>query len=94
MMIRVTVRFMSVVRLRTGTGGGEFSFPKNSLRDVLLEIVKKYNIADIMLTEEGEVRRWARVFVNGRSHELVGGLNLTLADGDRIALVFPYAEAF
>ncbi len=85
---------MSIARFRAGTSGAELSFPKNRLRNVVEEIVEKYNIVDIILTDEGEVRPWARVFVNGRSQELVGGLDMVLADGDRIALVYPYAEAF
>ena len=93
-MVRVTVRFMGIARLRAGTRDVELSFQSNRLRDVIQEIVRRYGVADIILTEEGEVRPWARVFVNGRSQELLGGLDTSLSEGDRIALAFPYAEAF
>jgi molybdopterin converting factor small subunit len=93
-MVRVTVRFMSIARLRAGTGGAEISSQSNRLGDVVREVVKRYGITDIILTEDGEIRPWARVFVNGRSQELAGGLDTVLSEGDRVALVFPYAEAF
>ncbi len=93
-MVRVSVKFMSVVRLRAGTGEAEFSSSSNRLGDVVQEIVEKYHIADLIFTSGEKVRPWARILVNGRSQEFVGGLDSRLSDGDRIALVFsfPYHE--
>lgn len=93
-MVRITVRFLSTVRLLSGTAGAELTFSSNILGDVILEIIERYHIRDAILTEEGRVRSWARVLVNGRSQEFVGGMGLVLSDGDRIVLVYPYAEAF
>ena len=93
-MVRITVRFLSIARLRAGTATAELTLSGNILRDAILEIVEKYHIRDIILTDDFEVRPWARVLVNGRSQEFIGGLNLPLSDGDRLALVYPYAEAF
>lgn len=42
------------------------------------EIVNS-RIADIILTESGEVRPYARVLVNGRSHQFVGGFDADFA---------------
>ena len=53
-----------------------------------------YRVSDLILTEREEVRPWARVLVNGRSHDLVGGLGMELHNGDSIALVYPYTENF
>jgi molybdopterin converting factor small subunit len=40
---------------------------------------------------EGEqTRAYARVAVNGRFNENVDGLDTTLADGDRVALMYPF----
>lgn len=85
---------MSVVRLRAGISEVEFSSQKDTLRDVIREIGEKYNVSDLVLTSDGEVRPWARILVNGRSQEFIGGLNGKLSDGDRIALIysFPYHE--
>ncbi len=93
-MVRLTVKFMSIARQRAGTGTVEFSSSEHRLRDILKEIVDSYHISDIILTERGEVRPWARVLVNGRSHQFVGGLDIELHDGDRLALIYPYAENF
>jgi molybdopterin converting factor small subunit len=60
----------------------------------LKQIARAYGISDIILTEEDEVRPWARVLVNGRSHEFVGGLDIELHNGDNVALIYPYAENF
>ncbi|AQL44004.1 pterin cluster protein [Halorientalis sp. IM1011] len=40
---------------------------------------------------EGEqTRAYARVLVNGRFNESLDGLDTALADGDRVALVYPF----
>ena len=72
----------------------EFSSSKSRLRDVLQEILEKYDIAELILTSDGKVRPWARILVNGRSQEFIEGLDTQLSEGDRIALVysFPYHE--
>ena len=71
----MTVKFMSIARQRAGIGTVEFSSSEHRLRDVLKEIVDSYRLSDIILTESGEVRPWARVLVNGRSHQFVGGIS-------------------
>lgn len=93
-MVRVLVKFMSIVRLRAGTGQAEFSSQKDILRDVLKEIGEKYNVSDLVLTPDDKIRPWARVLVNGRSQEFSGGVDVKLSDDDTIALIysFPYHE--
>ena len=93
-MVNVTVKFMSIARLRAGTASAQYSSVHDRLGDVLKEVVNEYKIADIILNERSEVRAWARVLVNGRSQEFVGGLDAELHDGDRIALIYPYTENF
>lgn len=93
-MVRVIVKFMSIVRLRAGVSQAEFSSQKDTLGDVVREVSKKYKVSNLLLTSDGRVRPWARIMVNGRSQEFIGGLNAKLSDGDRIALIysFPYHE--
>jgi molybdopterin converting factor small subunit len=92
--IKITVKFMSIARQRARAGVVEFTCRESKLKDVLRAIVASYRVADIILAENGEVRPWARVLVNGRSHELVGGLDVELHNGDRVALIYPYTENF
>jgi molybdopterin converting factor small subunit len=57
---------------------------------VLEEIAQFYKVADIMLTKEGGVKPYARVLVNGRSFQFIGGLEARLHEGDAIALIYPW----
>jgi molybdopterin converting factor small subunit len=93
-MVRLIVKFMSIARQRAGAASAEFFSTNDRLGDVLKEIVNRYKIADIILSEGGDVRPWARVLVNGRSQQFMGGLGAQLRDGDRIALIYPYTENF
>jgi len=92
--IKITVKFMSVARQRAGVAVVEFISQESKLRDVLKAIVASYRIGDIIFTEKREVRPWARILVNGRSHEFVGGLDVELHSGDSVALIYPYTENF
>ncbi len=89
-MVKLTVKFMGIPRQRTRTGVVDFVSSSSRLKDVLKEIVDFYHIADIMVTESGEVRPYARVLVNGRSFQFVGGLEANLRAGDTIALIYPW----
>jgi len=89
-MVRLTVKFMSIPRQRTGIGRVEFVSSQNRLKDVLKEIVDSYRVADIIFTETGDVRPYARILINGRSYQFVGGLNAELKDGDAVALIYPW----
>jgi len=93
-MVRIIVKFMSIARQRAGTGRIEIIASVPKLRVVLGDIAEKFRIRDIIFTETGEVMPWARVLVNGRSQEFVGGLDLELREGDTLALVYPYADTF
>lgn len=92
-LITITVMFSSAVRGRVRKHSTEFTTDKTVLRDVLEEILNSYEIRDLMLTEDGIVRPWAPVLVNRRNHELVGGLDAKVKDGDRIPLIYPFIES-
>ena len=89
-MVRLTVKFMGIPRQRTRTGRVEFVSSQKRLKDVLKEIVDSYCINDIIFTESGDVRPYARILINGRSFQFVGGLNAELHDGDAVALIYPW----
>ncbi len=81
---------MSIARQRSGANVVEFSPRENKLRDVLKAITTSYRIADIILTESGEMKPYVRILVNGRSYQFVGGLDAELHDGDTVALIYPW----
>jgi molybdopterin converting factor small subunit len=89
-LVRVIVKFMGIPRQRTCIGQVEFVSAESSLRDLLKEITESYHIADILLTESGEVKPYARILVNGRSYQFVGGLDAELHNGDAVALIYPW----
>jgi len=89
-MVRLIVKFMGIPRQRTRTGQVEFKSSKCKLREVLREVGDFYNVAEIILTENGDVRPYARVLVNGRSFQFIGGMDAELHDGDAVALIYPW----
>ena len=89
-LVNVIVKFMGTPRQRTGIGRAEFNSSRSKLKDVLEEAARVYKIADIMLTEKGEVKPYARVLVNGRSFQFVGGMETQLHEGDTIALIYTW----
>jgi molybdopterin converting factor small subunit len=89
-MVKLIVKFMGIPRQHTRTGQVEFESSKDTLREVLKEVVNSYHIPDVILTESGDVRPYARVLVNGRSYQFVGGMGALLHDGDAVALIYPW----
>jgi len=89
-LVKLIVKFMGIPRERTKTGRIEFNSSCGNLRGVLKEITEFYNLADVMLTENGDVMPYARILVNGRSFQFVGGIDAELHEGDAIALIYPW----
>ena len=86
-MVNVIVKFMGIPRQQTHVGRVALNSSKSTLKDVLNEVVDFYKVADIMLTENGDVRPYARVLVNGRSYQFIGGIDAKIHEGDSIALI-------
>jgi molybdopterin converting factor small subunit len=89
-MVRLIVKFMGIPRQHTRTGRVEFDSSANKLRDVLKEVVDTYHLVDVIMTENGDVRPYARILVNGRSYQFIGGMDAILHDGDAVALIYPW----
>jgi molybdopterin converting factor small subunit len=89
-MVKVIVKFMGIPRERTRTGRVEFNLSSSRLKEALKEITEFYDVADVMLTENGDVKPYARVLVNGRSFQFIGGMGAELHEGDAIALIYPW----
>lgn len=89
-MVKVIVKFMGIPRQQTHVGRVEFDSSKSNLKDILREVVDSYKLTGIILEENGEVKPYARVLVNGRSFQFIGGMDAELHEGDSIALVYPW----
>jgi len=89
-MVSVIVKFMGIPRQRTRMGSAEFKSSGGKLKEVLKEITEFYNIGDVIFTEIGDVRPYARVLVHGRSFQFIGGMDAEVHEGDAIALIYPW----
>ena len=89
-MVRLIVKFMGIPRQYAHTGRVEFESTGDKLRDALKEIVDSYHVAEVIMTENGDVKPYVRVLVNGRSFQFVGGMDAILHDGDAVALIYPW----
>jgi len=88
-MVRLIVKFMGIPRQYAHIGRVEFESRGDKLRDVLKEIVESYHV-EVIMSENGDVKPYVRVLVNGRSFQFVGGMDAILHDGDAVALIYPW----
>ncbi len=92
-LTHVTLKFTGNVRERMGRDRMEFVFAGHTLGALLTDLFAQYDLRDLIL-EEGKVRPWARVVVNGRFSYLVGNMEAPIHDGDMVVLMHPYVVAF
>jgi molybdopterin synthase sulfur carrier subunit len=93
-LTRVILKFTGHVRGRMGRDRMEFAFAGSSLGALLNDLFAHYDLQDLILNEQGQVRPWARVAVNGRFSYLIGDMEAPIHDGDLVVLIYQYAVAF
>ena len=93
-LTRVILKFTGLVQGRMGRDRMEFAFAGNSLGALLNDLFAHYDLRDLILNEQGQVRPWARVAVNGRFSYLIGDMDAPIRDGDLVVLIYQYAVAF
>jgi len=93
-LTRATLKFTGKVWERMGCSRMEFAFAGHTLGALLNELFAHYDLQDLILNEEGEVRPWTRVAVNGRFSYLIGDMDAPIHDGDLVVLIHQYAVAF
>ncbi|MFX1566662.1 MAG: ubiquitin-like small modifier protein 1 [Promethearchaeota archaeon] len=69
------------------------NFNGRTVLDLLSQLCEERGakFCNTVFTEEGQLRRYIKVLVNGRGLHVLQGLNTPLADGDVIALFPPVA---
>ncbi len=73
-------------------GQGEVSAPGASAREVLAELDRRHpGLAEKVLDERGEVRRYVSVFHNGEDLRYRGGLDAPLKASDELVIVLAIA---
>jgi len=93
MTTHVTIKFASFFRSRVGQSLTAFSFEGDTLSQLLDALVTQYDISDLLLNE-GEIRQYVRVVINGRFSYLVGGLEAHIPQDAMIVLLHSYVVAF
>ncbi len=93
-MTNVTLKFTGNVHARIGAFRMDFSFEGTKLRDLVNDVVARYDVRDLLLDESGDIKPYARVLVNGRFTEVLEGMDTPVHSGDTIVLIHPYAVAF
>ena len=59
-----------------------------TLRHLVLDLEQQYpGIGDRIVDEDGEIRRFVNVFVNGEDVRFLDGLTSALSDGDEVSIV-------
>lgn len=92
-MRTVRVKFANHFRARTGVKEVMINFEGEDLRALVHQLVEDFDIEDL-LVEDGEIRPYVRVVINGRYSALLGGWDAPIPDQSTIVLLGSYVIAF
>jgi molybdopterin synthase sulfur carrier subunit len=92
-LTRVKLKFTSFFRKRVGKSLIEFSFRGNTLSAFIQAVVEQFDLADLLM-EDGELRPYVRVVINGRFSYLLGGFDAHIPEGAMLVLLHSYVVAF
>ena len=89
-MTQVTLNFTGHVRSRMRTGKMAFAFRGSTLGELLKAFFEQYDVRELLLDEQDKPKPYARLVVNGRFSEFVGGLGALIQPEDTITLINPF----
>jgi len=90
---QVRLKFANHFRARIGKSEVMFSFPGTTLRDFVEALLREYEVSDLLLQGE-ELKPHARIVINGRFSDVLGGWEAKIAEGSTIVLLQSYVLAF
>ena len=94
MSVPVRVRIPTPLRSATD-GAAELSLDASDVASVLLELENRYPaIRGRLRDEEGAVRRFVNLYVNGEDVRFKNGLETELSSGDELSIVPAVAGGF
>lgn len=84
-----TIRVLIPTPLRRYTGGeGRVTGSGSSVAEVLLDLNAQYpGLRDRIVEEDGEIRRFVNVFVNGQNVRKLSGAATPVKSGDEIGII-------
>jgi molybdopterin synthase sulfur carrier subunit len=84
----VKVRFSSALNNVTGTRETTFNLGDTSVKNVFYELISKFGPEfEKRIFENGEIRRFVNVYVNGEDIRHLSGLDTPVTDADEISLL-------
>ncbi|MGE5262442.1 MAG: hypothetical protein ACM3S0_03605 [Acidobacteriota bacterium] len=89
-MTQVTLKFTGHVRSRMKSGQMDFSFEGTTLRELLRTFFPQHDVQDLLVDERDQLKPYARIVVEGRFSEFVGGLDAPITSGNMVTLINPY----
>lgn len=89
--IRVVVKTFGLIYDLTGEMEFTLSVDKDSsIGDIINIMFERYpGLKDIMLDEDGRIKSYYRILLNGRDVEHIEGMDTHVGDGDVIAFLSP-----
>ena len=93
-MTEVGLKFTGDVRTCMGADRMDFTFEGATLGELLEALFSRYDLRRLILDQDGHVRPYSRLLVNGRFSYLLGDLEAPIRDGDLIVFARPYVVAF
>lgn len=91
--MRVTVRTIGPFTEQLGFHQLKVTLQGNTVEDLLQQLCKEQgpHFRNTVFDEEGRLRRYIKLLVNGRGLHVQQGLHTTLSEGDIIAIFPPVA---
>jgi len=84
----VKIRFPSALQAITKTNEKELNLKETSIRSVFEELTKEYGSEfERIIFDDGDIRRFINVFVNGENIRHLSGLETEIKDGDEISIL-------
>lgn len=82
----IEVRIPTILRPYTG-GAKVVSANGATLRDLIIDLGKKFNGLDERIMTDGALLKFINVYVNDEDVRFLGGLDLTLNAGDQVTIL-------
>jgi molybdopterin synthase sulfur carrier subunit len=90
--MKVEVKFFTSLREITGKKVDQVQSPHTiTIEELLTQLSKKYGkeFREYLYNEKGKVHRYLSILVNGKSTNILQGLNTELKEGDTVAILPP-----
>jgi len=75
--------------LREVAGASSVEVPGENINDLLMNLIAKYPSLEDMVLEDGKIRGYINILVNGDNIQHLDGLDTKVTDSDEIAMFPP-----